>query len=695
VFCGFCGAKQAVEAPVKDADKTVFGYNVDPNQLAPAPEPEPVPENVQPAADFQAGRRTGQEAGPSQPVLEPELVPAPAPEPAPEPVPAPAPAPEPLAATFDQQETAPPEDFSKKLVGGKYSLEQELEHLPVGQVFIARNQETGEEVSLLLVSNTVFPSPLDMERARRELHQLVQTQCPNILQIKEYGKDSDGQLYLVMENRQFKSLGSIVSQNTLGLEDVQKVVAAIGDGLSDAQKLGVIHRDLAPHNVIFDDDMNVILRGFGVAPVIKKQVFGTPAFVSPEQSTGRPVDQRSNIYSLGVMMYYMLTGTPPFVAPDVEEVLRMHQNDASLPPNTCDPDLQLSARAEALIMKALSKNFTSRHLTMRQFLREVAALDATEGSGKAARTNTLFPQMGISGDMPLGPDDSVLDDSETIKYVPDADDSQAPTVMDMSPVPEQPAPMVEPDPMAKTIAMDSPPAMTSPEGSLPDTTDDADIIPAHQPASAPETIPEPEPEPEPAPEPTPEPEPAPEPEPEPAPEPEPEPAPAPAEGKTGKAVGELTTDVALKKPDPEKKKKKKKTAKKAAAPQGGFRETMWFVKGEEESKDRAEPKEEGEEEEEAPPPLEMEMSATELGMKYKDDGSIGAEGAHHLSLRTGKTQQMKAVDIPSGDIPGEKMNADDFISEMNRGKTIMIWALVGLVVAGIAGVILYLTMGGG
>ncbi len=101
--------------------------------------------------------------------------------------------------------------------------------------------------------------------------------------------------------------------------------------------------------------------------------------------------------------------------------------------------------------------------------------------------------------------------------------------------------------------------------------------------------------------------------------------------------------------------------------------------------------EQGEEEEKPPPPVEPDHK--ELADKYEEDGTIGAEGAHELSLRTGKTQQMKKIDIPSGEIPGETMDDGEFINEMNRGRTIIIWVVVFLVLAGIAGVVIYTLKG--
>ena len=170
-----------------------------------------------------------------------------------------------------------------------------------------------------------------------------------------------------------------------------------------------------------------------------------------------------------------------------------------------------------------------------------------------------------------------------------------------------------------------------------------------------------------------------------------EPTPRPVEKpvkkkKRAQTAGETPADdVALRRPAPVVPKDRSQvSAPDPAKSKGGFRETLWFVKGKAES----EAVDQGEAEEQPPEPVAPD--AADLAMKYGDDGSIGAEGAHELSLRTGKTQQMKKIDMPSGEIPGETMDAEEFLSEMNRGRTIMIWVGVFLVLAAIGGVVAYI-----
>jgi hypothetical protein len=377
------------------------------------------------------------------------------------------------------------------------------------------------------------------------------------------------------------------------------------------------------------------------------------------------VDQRSNIYNLGALMYYMLTGTPPFVGSSPDEVLEMHQKQEPESPNARSPELKLPRRAEALILKALSKSSSRRHLTLRQFLREVDALSAADSDGTAAAVDTLVP--GAAGAAP--PPSPPQEDEDTARDLPPTPGpGVADTVMDMKPLGAGADPGLQDtlrDRPATAEPVPPPPPVEAPPAAAPAVSDDAVTIPAERKEAPPPAVPAPPPAAAPA------------------------PPPEVAEEASSKA-GELTTDAALKKPaipDEARAPKLKPKRKGGAQPSaGGFRETLWFVKGAEESQEQ----EEGQADEETKPPVEA--SAEDLADKYKDDGSLGAAGAHHLSLRTGKTQRMKAMDMPSGEIPGEKMGDDDFISEMNRGRTVAIWVAVGAAVAAGAGALIYFLM---
>lgn len=340
-FCGFCGASLAQSQPAAAPAKTVFGYNLDPAALA-------------------AAGAAAQQEDPEQ-----DTVPIPQSDPA---------AIETAALAPTLNDSTPPAE--EEVIAKKFAKGELLRQVATGDFFRARDLSQDLEVDLFIVKPAVFPSPLDMERARRELRQLQKVESPAIVKVLDQGKLEDGRLYIALESSSGASLDEVVSRGPLELEEAQRIISAVGTGLAEAQKMGVIHRDIAPHNILVDGQ-EIKIRGFGLAAPIKQNIFGTPEFMSPEQAKGRPIDQRSNIYSLGALMYFMLTQHPPFEGESAEELLSKHQQASPASPKEAYPKLEISDHAESLILKALAKSTAQRHLTLRQFLREVDSLNKT------------------------------------------------------------------------------------------------------------------------------------------------------------------------------------------------------------------------------------------------------------------------------------------------------------------------------
>ncbi|MFH1130020.1 MAG: serine/threonine-protein kinase, partial [Pseudomonadota bacterium] len=288
-----------------------------------------------------------------------------------------------LSAPLEEDQGEPASDIGEdtgaiqgsagEYIGG-YRIGQNGYPIAVGEIYPARDDGKEIDLQLLLVDQSVFPTPLDMERSRRELRQLQKLDCEEILQIVDHGTTDDGRFFVVTEMFLGQTLDDIVSQQSMDLVDAQNVIKAVARGLAEAQKVGVVHRDVAPQNVVVGADGSVKLRGFGLAAPINRDVFGTPEFMSPEQAMGRAPDQRSNIYSLGALMFYMLAGTPPFVGKDAKQILAKQQHDEPPSLDEVRPDLRGLGQVGMLIEKALSKSSSRRHLTLRQFLREVESL---------------------------------------------------------------------------------------------------------------------------------------------------------------------------------------------------------------------------------------------------------------------------------------------------------------------------------
>jgi serine/threonine protein kinase len=241
----------------------------------------------------------------------------------------------------------------------------------------------------------------------------------NVLRIVDYGQEPDGILYIVMELLEGKNLQQILdADGPLPLARLVDVVSQACAGLGHAHDAGVVHRDIKPENVVVvqrkDDEGKktelVKVCDFGIAHWVpeesnaqkilgdddatlvrlpdSKKVVGTPAYMAPEQIRNEPVDARTDVYALGVLLYELATGHLPFMSERPMEVLMMHVMERPKPPSKLVPDLDRGL--EALILKALEKEPAKRHPNVRALrteLRDLVDEDFSQGSGQFRRVS--------------------------------------------------------------------------------------------------------------------------------------------------------------------------------------------------------------------------------------------------------------------------------------------------------------------
>ncbi len=263
---------------------------------------------------------------------------------------------------------------------------------PTGQIHEARDTSNGGQVvSLKMVKLEVLPNPTMADRALRELKQLAKVTSDRIVRVIDQGKGSDGAVYVATEVVSGPSLEDLVTrEGPLPVERATAIVLQIGEALTEAQKVGVIHRDVAPRNVFVQGGDKVKVGEFGLAEAVNDKVFGAPAYLSPEQVEGKAVDQRSNIYSLGAIFYYALTGRPPFQG-DAQSLLSQQLSATPQPPSS--QRAGLPAEIDRIILKALEKSGGRRHLTLRQLLSEI---EAAASQAKPAG-HTSAPKDDVAG----------------------------------------------------------------------------------------------------------------------------------------------------------------------------------------------------------------------------------------------------------------------------------------------------------
>lgn len=221
-------------------------------------------------------------------------------------------------------------------------------------------------------------------RFRLEAKTIARLQHPHILPLYDYG-DQNGILYLVMPYVDGGSLAGRINEGPMPLNAVIEYTRQIGGALDYAHRQGVVHRDLKPENILLDREGHALLADFGIVKLIEEAspagtltatggLIGTPAYMSPEQAQGMPVDRRSDLYSLAVVVFEMLTGQQPYTADTAMQVV-MQQINAPVPSlRSVSPNV--SPALDAVLQKALSKDPAGRYASAAEF---ASALAATAG----------------------------------------------------------------------------------------------------------------------------------------------------------------------------------------------------------------------------------------------------------------------------------------------------------------------------
>jgi serine/threonine protein kinase len=251
------------------------------------------------------------------------------------------------------------------VVDGRYRIRGRIGSGGMADVYLAEDQQLGREVAIKVLHRRFARDQQFVERFKREARAAAGLNHPNVVNIFDRG-EHDGTYYIAMENLPGRTLRDLLHEEApLDQERAIHFGVQILQAAGFAHRNGIVHRDFKPHNVIVGADDRLKVTDFGIARAGASEmtetgsIMGTAQYLSPEQAQGQHVEAASDIYSIGVMLYEMLTGQVPFTGDSAVSIALKHVNDEPIPIRQLRPDVHPAL--EAAVMRALAKDPAQRY----------------------------------------------------------------------------------------------------------------------------------------------------------------------------------------------------------------------------------------------------------------------------------------------------------------------------------------------
>src|SRR5215212_9503370 len=275
-----------------------------------------------------------------------------------------------------------------RVFDGRYVIRRRLGSGGMADVYLAEDQELGRRVALKMLNDRHASDEQFVERFRREAQSAAGLNHPNIVSIFDRGH-AEGTYYIAMEFLDGRTLKELLVRNgptpvPIAIDYARQILGA----LAFAHRNGIVHRDIKPHNVLVGPDGRLKVTDFGIARSGASQmtevgsIIGTAQYLSPEQARGAAVDDRSDLYSTGIVLYEMLTGQVPFNGTTALEIAMKHLSTIPEPPSKLRPEIPHDL--DLVVLRALAKAAGDRYATAEELDADLARV--ARGTGVSLRT---------------------------------------------------------------------------------------------------------------------------------------------------------------------------------------------------------------------------------------------------------------------------------------------------------------------
>ncbi|HWN80679.1 MAG TPA: protein kinase, partial [Candidatus Udaeobacter sp.] len=319
--------------------------------------------------------------------------------------------PEPARRPRDRRGSMGPDPWMGKVVDSRYRVIDVLGRGGMGVVYKIEHQRMGKIAAMKVLHRDLAGDKEVIGRFRREAEAVSKLTHPNTVQVFDFGT-AQGALYLVMEYVRGLDIGSLIDRDgAMSFERSAPLFAQVCAALAEAHELGIVHRDLKPENILVTRTSSgkdfVKVLDFGLAKLAEReelsevtgrgQIVGSPYYMSPEQIRGEEeVDGRSDIYSLGSLMYKVLTGEPAFTATSPVGVLTKHLTEAVTPPSRRTAQ-RLPDGVDEIVLKAMQKRADDRYVSVGEMLEDIDALyeevhEHSSSGRRAVRPSRPIPE---------------------------------------------------------------------------------------------------------------------------------------------------------------------------------------------------------------------------------------------------------------------------------------------------------------